>query len=177
MSRIDYQNLDFNDATGLAEEIRQRRGGSLMNLDRMLLHSEPFARGWHGFLPAVRSDLSVDKKLAELAICLVAVLNGAEYEFHHHAPHFLGAGGSDEQLQALRSPEEVLTNDKLFSALELATLRLTSEMTRTIAVTDATFSAVRGALNDERQLVELVGVISAYNMVSRFLVALGVEPE
>jgi len=29
----------------------------------------------------------------------------------------------------------------------------------------------------DRQTVELVGVVAAYNMVSRFLVALGVEPE
>jgi alkylhydroperoxidase family enzyme len=36
---------------------------------------------------------------------------------------------------------------------------------------------VRGQLDDDRQLVELVGVVAAYNMVSRFLVALGIEPE
>jgi len=32
-------------------------------------------------------------------------------------------------------------------------------------------------LSDEQQMVELVGVIAAYNMVSRFLVALRVTPE
>jgi alkylhydroperoxidase family enzyme len=36
---------------------------------------------------------------------------------------------------------------------------------------------VRATLPDHQQVVELVGVIAAYNMVSRFLVALGVEPE
>ena len=33
------------------------------------------------------------------------------------------------------------------------------------------------ALGDDRLLVELVGVIAAYNMVSRFLVALRIAPE
>jgi alkylhydroperoxidase family enzyme len=36
---------------------------------------------------------------------------------------------------------------------------------------------VKAALSDEQQVVELVDVIAAYNMVSRFLVALGVTTE
>jgi alkylhydroperoxidase family enzyme len=36
---------------------------------------------------------------------------------------------------------------------------------------------VRAALPDDRQAFELVTVIAAYNMVSRVLVALGVDPE
>jgi alkylhydroperoxidase family enzyme len=36
---------------------------------------------------------------------------------------------------------------------------------------------VRAVLPEPRQQVELVGTIAAYNMVSRFLVALNVEPE
>jgi len=177
MSRIPYQALDYNDPEGLADSIRVRRGGRLFNLDRMLLHSPPFARGWHGFLPAVRGDLALEKKLSELAICLVAVLNEAAYEHHHHAPVFLDAGGTAEQLQALQSPEQALVNNEIFSGLEIAVMRLTFEMTRSIEVTDETFAAIRGALDDDRQLVELVGVIAAYNMVSRFLVAFDVEPE
>jgi alkylhydroperoxidase family enzyme len=36
---------------------------------------------------------------------------------------------------------------------------------------------VQSALSDTRLIVELVGVIATYNMVSRFLVALQVELE
>jgi len=50
-------------------------------------------------------------------------------------------------------------------------------MTRDVQVSDSTFAAVKAALADAQQVVELVGVIAAYNMVSRFLVALGVTPE
>jgi hypothetical protein len=38
-------------------------------------------------------------------------------------------------------------------------------------------AAVKSALSNERQVVELVGIIATYNMVSRLLVALDVEPE
>jgi alkylhydroperoxidase family enzyme len=36
---------------------------------------------------------------------------------------------------------------------------------------------VRSALRNDQLITELVGVIATYNMVSRFLVALGVESE
>ena len=57
--------------------IRKRRGGTLLNLDRMLLNSPAFAVGWNGYLGAVRSSLTLDPRLRELAICAVAVLRSA----------------------------------------------------------------------------------------------------
>jgi alkylhydroperoxidase family enzyme len=56
-------------------------------------------------------------------------------------------------------------------------LQLTLEMTRNVQVSDACFDRAQRALNSTQALVELVGVIAAYNMVSRFLEALQVAPE
>jgi alkylhydroperoxidase family enzyme len=50
-------------------------------------------------------------------------------------------------------------------------------MTRNVQVSDSTFERVQSALSDTRQIVELVGVIATYNMVSRFLIALQVDLE
>lgn len=143
----------------------------------MLLHSPPFAAGWHTFFRAVRTELSLPPKLRELAICLVAVLNCAEYEFHQHAPEFIKAGGTQAQLDALRQLDAVHFSGGLFDAVERAVIELTIEMTRHVQVSEGTFAAVQDALPDQQQIVELVGVIASYNMVSRFLVALGIEPE
>lgn len=176
MARLPYQPADLAQPAELVAAIRARRGGRLLNLDRMLLHSPPLAAGWNAHLRAVRSELALDPKLRELAICAVAALNGAEYEFVHHAPEFVAAGGSERQLEALRAPQRAFADAALFDATERAALALTVEMTREVAVGEATFSAVRAALGP-RGTVELVGVIATYNMVSRFLVALGVEPE
>ena len=44
-------------------------------------------------------------------------------------------------------------------------------------VSDAVFDEARSALGDDAVLVELVATIAAYNMVSRVIVALGIEPE
>jgi alkylhydroperoxidase family enzyme len=161
----------------LVSAIRARRGGKLLNLDRMLLHSPALAQGWNAYLGAVRTGLALPAKLRELVICAVAVLNHADYEFGQHAPEFLRAGGSPAALQALRDYDAACGAAQIFDAVERAALRLTREMTRQVAVTDDTFQLVRAALGNERHVVELVCVIATYNMVSRFLVALEVEPE
>lgn len=176
MPRIPYQPADLAEPAAVVDAVRARRGGALLNLDRMLLHSPPLAAGWNAYLGAVRNQLALEPRLRELAMCVVAVINGAEYEFHHHAPEFVRAGGSQAQVQALRDPFAALADEQLFSPREHAALALTIEMTRNVAVADTTFDAARAAL-PERELVELVAVIATYNMVSRFLVALGVEPE
>jgi alkylhydroperoxidase family enzyme len=71
----------------------------------MLLHSPALAAGWNAYLGAVRNQLSLDPLLRELAMCAVASLNGAEYEFIHHAPVFVAAGGTAAQVEALRHPD------------------------------------------------------------------------
>ena len=176
MPRVPYVPADLAEPADLIAAIRARRGGTLVNLDRMLLNSPSFAGGWNGFLRAVRHDLGLDPKLRELAMCVVAVINGAEYEFIHHAPEFLKAGGTQAQVDAMRDPDRALADAALFDAAERAALALTIEMTRSVRVADATFASVRAQLSGQHT-VELVGVIATYNMVSRFLVALGVEPE
>ena len=161
----------------VVDAIRQRRGGTLLNLDRMLLNSPAYAVGWNSFLGAVRNGLSLDAKLRELAICAVAVLNRAEYEWLQHAPEFLAAGGTQAQLDALRDVDAAVHDAAHFSEAERAVIAFTVEMTRNVQVSDACFTRVRNALGAPQQQVELAGVIAAYNMVSRFLEALQVQPE
>jgi alkylhydroperoxidase family enzyme len=175
MSRLPYLPADLAEPKDLVNAIRTRRGGALLNLDRMLLHSPPLARGWNAFLREVRSSLSLPAKLRELAMCAVAVLNRADYEFHHHVPEFIRAGGTAAQVEALRDMQT--SGDSLFDTTERAVLELATQMTRDVQVTPETFAAVKAALPEAQQVVELVGTIAAYNMVSRFLVALAIEPE
>lgn len=176
MPRIPYVPEDLAEPADVVAAVRKRRGGKLIALDRMLLHSPPLAGGWNTYLGAVRTGLALDPKLREVAMCVVAVINGAEYEFQQHLPVFIRAGGTDAQAQAMRDPDAAATDEALFGEAERATLALTIEMTRNVKVREQTFERVR-ALLGERETVELVATIATYNMVSRFLVALGVEPE
>jgi len=173
MPRIPYKTDQEAGPPELVASIRKRRGGRLGALDRILLYSPPFATGWGELLGRVRSELGVPMALRELVMCAVAVLNAAEYELHHHGPIFLSCGGTQAQLDALRLLPAVDT--ALFDTTQRAALQLAVEMTRHVKVGDATFEAARRALGDNRHLFELIGVIAAYNMVSRILVAVGVE--
>jgi alkylhydroperoxidase family enzyme len=174
--RIPYVPADLAEPADVVAAIRARRGGELIALDRMLLHSPPLAAGWNGFLGAVRTGLAVDRRLRELAMCTVAVLNGAEYEYVQHAPLYIAAGASPQQAQALRDPDAARSDSALFDARERAALGVTIEMTRSVKVADASFAALRAFLS-ERETVEFVAVVAAYNMVSRFLVATGIHPD
>ena len=168
----------------LVDAIKARRGGQLINLDKALLWSEPLARGWNVYLKAVRTELPTSRKLRELAICTVALLTGAAYEYAHHAPDFLAAGGTQAELDALASFVAPYLEQKLplaqgnaaQAAIETIVMQYAYEMTVNVQVQDTTFAALRQHF-DTTQIVELTSAIATYKMVARFLVALQVSPE
>ncbi len=143
--------------------------GRISELYRVLLNSGPLASGWEGMLTAVRNQSSVPADLRELMILRVAVLNRAPYEFDAHVPHAQKAGTSDAKIAAVREPGiSALFNDDEKLVLELA-----DAMTRNIEVPEALMDRLKARL-DARGVVETVATVAAYNMVSRFLVALQV---
>ncbi|HWE25681.1 MAG TPA: carboxymuconolactone decarboxylase family protein [Myxococcales bacterium] len=176
-SGIPYLSDDQLGPPDLVSAIRSRRGGKLLNLDRILLYSPNFAKGWNGMFGAIRNQLSLPGKLRELAIMQIGVLNKSEYEWAQHEGEFIKAGGTREQLNALRHGAATGSADpKLFDEAERMTLQLTREMTQQIDVSPATMKQARSLLPDA-QVVELIGTISGYNMVSRFALATGLDVE
>jgi alkylhydroperoxidase family enzyme len=177
MSRVPLVPANLREPADLVAAIRARRGGGLLNLDRTLLHSPPLARAWNDYLKAIRTGLTAAPLLREIAICGVAALNGADYEFSQHEPEFLRAGGSAAAAQGLRNFAAAATDRVLFTDLERAVMDLTIRMTRNIDVDDETWGRLCAHLPDPQDQVEIVGVVAAYNMVSRFLVACRIPPE
>src|SRR3990167_5642943 len=110
MPRLPLLTDDQVGPPDLVAAIRQRRGGDLLDLDRLLLHSPAFAA------------------------------------------------------------------DPVFDADQQAVLALVVEMTRQVKVDAATFDCARTVLGSDALMFELVGVIAAYNMVARILVALDLKP-
>jgi len=159
----------------LVGSIEARRGGALLNLDRMLLWSEPLARGWNTYLRAIRTELSLSPFLRELAICVVARLTGADYEYHHHAPELAKAGATDAQLAVLDDPDAAASSP-LYDDLQRAVIRFAIASTRDVTIPDAVFDDLKRRLAPT-EIVELVAATATYNMVARFLVALDVTPE
>jgi alkylhydroperoxidase family enzyme len=159
----------------LLEAILTRRGGKFLNLDLALLWSEPLARGWNALLGAVRREFAVDPRMKEIAICTVARLTGAEYEFTHHWPEYVKAGGNDALRGKLSDPARA-SEDRAFNDDERLAIRYAVAMTSSVSVPENLFGELRLRWS-ESEVVELTAAIAAYNMVARFLVALEVENE
>ncbi|MFI1706586.1 carboxymuconolactone decarboxylase family protein [Streptomyces griseoruber] len=160
--------LPDTEGTGeIAARVRDRRGGELRPLDRMLLHSPQLADGWNSLLGAIRGRLRLGADLRESVILRIAVLNRAPYEWTAHEPEARRAGLGDAELAELRREKPEL--DARMSRV----IAYTDAMTRDLHVPDDLFDALRADFTDA-ELVELTATVAAYNMVSRFLVALDV---
>ena len=172
MALLPYADPTTPALQPLVQQIVAGRG-NLLHLYQMLLHSPPLAGGWLELMTQVRQKLDLSGALRELVIMRIAHLNGAPYEADQHAPIALKEGLMQAQLDALPDwPAQA----GLYSPLEQDALRLCDAMTRDIHVDPAVVAAVRARLGD-RQLVELVGTIASYNMVSRFLEALQIHSD
>jgi 4-carboxymuconolactone decarboxylase len=141
--------------------------GRVSLLYRALLNSGPIASGWERMLTAVRNQTQIPGDLRELIILRVAVLNRAAFEFDAHAPIAEREGVSADKIEALRQAGIAA----IFEDRERLVLQLADAMTREIEVPDALMSSLQSHY-DPKRLVELVATVAAYNMVSRFLVAL-----
>lgn len=142
--------------------------GRISPLYSVLLNSPPLASGWEQLFTVIRQKTSVPARLRELAILRIAVLNGASYEFEAHVPHALAAGLEQEAIEGLRK------NEVQLQGVERLVLQYADAMTRDLVVPDALYAQLDKAF-DVKTLVELTATIAAYNMVSRFLIAMRIH--
>ena len=98
----------------------------------------------------------------------IAVVNGALYEAAQHEPIALKEGLTQAKIHAF----EDWPASGLFDATERAVLALT----RQVQVPDEHLQRVRTLLG-EKETLELVATVAAYNMVSRFLEALDIHAD
>ncbi|EMD64899.1 hypothetical protein GGP41_003565 [Bipolaris sorokiniana] len=171
----DPPNFTSEEDRAVEQRVRERRGEKgLIALDRTLLHSPPVADGWNSFLGSIRTKTSLPTSIRETAICRVAVLNRAWYEWESHSP--ILSSVSDITLQqveaVLKSPPRSPFVDVLGPSLSTL-LAYTDAMTLDVQVPDSVFAELKKSFS-EREVVEITATIAAYNCVSRFLVALDV---
>ncbi|EME80227.1 uncharacterized protein MYCFIDRAFT_63438 [Pseudocercospora fijiensis CIRAD86] len=149
----------------------RRKPRPLIPLDLALLHNPQIADGYNTLLGAIRTKSSFPLHVAELAICYIAVLNTAVYEWKAHAPIALKAGASRPALQAVLDKD--VKNEEVLSEEEREVLEFTYQSTKEIKVAEDVMSKLKKRWND-KQVMELTITVAGYNMVSRFLVALDV---
>ena len=174
MARVPLiDEKDHPELSELIAKIKGARRGRLINIYRLMLHSPALANAWFELNQAVRYGTEIDGQSRELAIIRVAILNNVKYVQRAHGPAYaLKEGLTPEQVDALVDWK----SSTLFSDKQRALLAYVDAMTRNIDVPEEVFSNFR-AYQSERQMVEITMLISAYNMLTRFLKALKVDPE
>jgi alkylhydroperoxidase family enzyme len=174
MARVSYvDDKDNPELAELAGRIRGARRGNLINIYRLLLHSPALAESWLANNNAVRWKTELAGRLREMLILRIAHLNRATYVIRQHVPELaVPEGLSVTDCDALAQWQ---ASDR-FSAPERAALAYADAMTRDIDVPDPVFAALKPHFS-QRRIVELTVLIGVYNMQTRVLCALRIDPE
>jgi alkylhydroperoxidase family enzyme len=112
--------------------------------------------------------------LRNIAICRVALLNGAKYQWNGHAAALQACEGFDEERMNVVKTMHPIDREPL-SLEQWVVSRYADAMTKNVVLDDVDFDAVKRAGFTPEEIVELTAIVAAYNCVSRFLVALDIE--
>jgi alkylhydroperoxidase family enzyme len=148
------------------------RGNEPGHIHRTVANAPNVLRRFVALADELRNGTELDPKLRELALMTVGRLTGAEYEFVHHWNISLKVGVRRDQLEQLAD----YAASPAFNDQERAVMRYAEEATRNVRVSEVTFEALRGFL-DNRRITELVMNVAFYNSVVRVIVPCGVELE
>ena len=154
------------------DKFAEARGSEPGHVHRIVANAPNLLRRFLGLADELRNGTDLDPKLRELALMTVGRIAKADYEFLHHWNISLRVGVKREQLEQLADFEHA----PVFNDQERAVMRYTAEVTTNVNVSETTFNALRGFL-DNRRLLELTMNVAFYNAVVRILVPLGVELE
>ncbi|KAJ9271619.1 hypothetical protein DTO212C5_2411 [Paecilomyces variotii] len=169
---IPYPLATPEEADILARVQARRGENGLLPLDLALLHSFPVADGWNAFLGAIRTRTTLPADIREIAICRVAVINSAWFEWDHHAPLLREAGMNEEGMRVV-GDAQASGSEGVLNRKQNAVLQYADAMTKSVKVPDEIFQELKDNFS-EKEVVEITATVAAYNCVSRFLVALDV---
>jgi alkylhydroperoxidase family enzyme len=168
MARVPY--LDQQDLAAEHRDLLARN----INIVRALANSPNGLRAFHSLAEFIRFKSGLDPRLRELAILMVGYVARSPYEWSHHVEIGRRFGVSDSDIRALMEEAEGRASN--LEPLAKTVLKAAAEMTRDLAISDATFRELRASLDNERA-VDLVITIAFYNAVVRVLASLQVEVE
>ena len=174
MARIPLiEEADHPELAGDIQRIQAGRGGALLNVYKLLLHSPALARTWFDHNAAVRGKTKLSGRLREIVIIRVAHLNGVDYVLAQHVPALaIAAGLTLAECDALADWRAT----SLFDPRERAALAYAEAMTLSTSVQDDVFADARSHF-DDREIVELSVLIGTYIMHNRVMKALAIDLE
>ena len=168
MARLPYLEPDQ-----VAPEYRDMQKRNT-NLHKLMVNSPDMAKAFNGVGNFIRFKSRLDPRLRELAILQVGWLERSEYEFTHHVRIGKEFGVTEQDIEGLFAA--TAGKPSKLEPLAKAILKGAREMTRDIAMSDATFAEIKQHLSDEH-MTDLVLTIAYYCAVVRVLATMKIDNE
>ena len=115
----------------------------------------------------------LDDRLRELIIMRIGWRTGAMYEWTQHWPIALRAGLTEEEILAVRDPD----NSTCLGAAERSVISATDDVLNKGSITNESWQACAGFLKTHEERLELVAAICNWNTFSILLKSLNIPLE
>ncbi|WP_108663369.1 carboxymuconolactone decarboxylase family protein [Acuticoccus kandeliae] len=138
---------------------------------RIWLHSPHLAEHAQSLGAFCRYGTTLPPHLSELAILVMGAHWRANYEWQVHAPIAEASGVAPEIVEAIRAG----VRPKIADLKAAAVYEFSQELLSRRAVSEATMALAKRELG-ERGVVELVGILGYYTLISMTIVAFEVPP-
>jgi AhpD family alkylhydroperoxidase len=142
-----------------------------LNVFRMVARSPRALRPFMQLGAAVLSG-PLDPRRREIAVLRVAHATAAEYEWAQHVQLARNAGITEAEIEAIGNEEPVSSLDEECNLIS----RVADEISRDVRLSDEALGLILDRYGP-REAMEVILLVSYYNMVSRFLESTRVEVE
>ena len=129
-------------------------------------HHPELARAFMVFNSHVLHMTTLEPRQRELIVLRVAALRGADYEWAQHAVIAGDHGIRDDDLERVRRGPDAPG----WSPADAALLRAVDELVADATISDQTWAALTGDLDDQ-QLLDLVFTVGAYDVLAMMMLA------
>ena len=167
------KRLSIEDARTAAVKVGVTETMAELNVFRVLLNHPPVAKAIHDLLIALLFGAKLDQRLRELVIMRIGWMTGSDYEWTQHWRVARQLGVSDEDLLAVRD----WRGSDRFGAAERAVLAATDDALSSGKISAATWAECEATVGGKEELIELVGAIGNWRMISHVLQSLDVPLE
>lgn len=162
-------DTELDEAARAALKTVTRRDGTVFNIFRTLAHNPEATEAFLAWGSYILSRSSLPARDREILILRTGRLWRAEYEWAQHRRIGLHAGLTEDEIGDLGRAQPV----RDWSAHERALIAAADELCRDACVSDATWQALAGRL-DQRGLMDVVFTVGQYTQVCMILNSFGV---
>jgi alkylhydroperoxidase family enzyme len=169
MARIPYR--EAVDAKGDTKVLLESVDA---NIAKMVAQAQAVAPHLLKMVGAMLTELQLPATLRELATLLVGRHTGASYEWAQHVRIAKATGVTDEQLSALERDD---LDADCFDERDRAVLAFALEVLEVPRPSDAAYDRLTEAGLETEEIVELVLVVGAYQMLAHVMTTFDIDEE